>query len=100
MALKDEWLGTGKQPGGALTTLGKTLVKTAKVGVDKADAWLDGADPKNAVPEKNVTNDGTWLETGKEVGTALAGLSRTLYRTAKVGISRARAKSDQDRNKK
>ncbi len=94
MAIKDDWKDTGKQLGGAFANLGKALIKTAKVGVDKADAWIDGGDPKKAVPEKNATNDGTWLETGKEVGGALIGLGRTLYRTAQAGIDRAKAGRD------
>ena len=38
MALNDEWKNTGKPLGGAFANLGKTLIKTAKVGVDKAEA--------------------------------------------------------------
>lgn len=100
MALREDWIGTGKRLGSAFSTLGKTLIKTAKVGVDKADAWIDGADPKAAVPEKNVTNDGTWLKTGKEVGGALASLGKTLYRTAKMGLDSTKAKRDEDDTKK
>lgn len=91
MALKDDWKGTGKQLGGAFANLGKTLLKTAKVGVDKAEAWADGEDPEKAVPEQNVTNDGSWRETGKELGGAFAGLGRTLLHTAEVGADKADA---------
>ena len=91
MALNDEWKNTGKTLGGAFASLGKTLIKTAKVGVDKAEAWADGDDPARAVPEENVTNDGTWRETGKELGGAFAKLGKTLLNTAEVGVDKAEA---------
>ena len=34
MALKDEWKKTGQELGDAFTGLGKSLVRTAKVGAD------------------------------------------------------------------
>ena len=91
MPLNDEWKNTGKTLGGAFANLGKTLIKTAKVGVDKAEAWADGDDPTKAVPEENVTNDGTWRETGKELGGAFAKLGKTLLNTAEVGVDKAEA---------
>ena len=91
MALNDEWKNTGKTLGGAFANLGKTLIRTAKVGVDKAEAWADGDDPAKAVPEENVTNDGTWRETGKELGGAFAKLGKTLLNTAEVGVDKAEA---------
>ncbi len=39
MALKDEWKQTGKGLGHAFRDLGKTIIKSAKVGVDKAEEW-------------------------------------------------------------
>lgn len=89
MALKDEWKGTGKELGGAFANLGKTLLRTAKVGVDKAEAWADGKDPAQAVPEENVTNDGSWRETGKELGGAFASLGKSLLHSAEVGADKA-----------
>ena len=94
MALKDEWKDTGKDLGDAFTELGKTLIRTAKVGVDKAEAWADGEDPKNAVPEENVTNDGSWRETGKDLGGAFANLGKTLIHTAGAGVDKAEAWAD------
>lgn len=102
MALNDEWKNTGKTLGGAFANLGKTLIKTAKVGVDKAEAWADGDDPDKAVPEENVTNDGTWRETGKELGGAFAKLGKTLLSSAEVGADKVEKwangeKSDDDK---
>lgn len=89
MALKDEWKDTGKDLGGAFANLGKTLLRTAKVGVDKAEAWAEGNDPEKAVPQENVTNDGSWRETGRELGGALASFGKTLLHTAEVGADKA-----------
>ena len=91
MPLNDEWKDAGKTLGGAFANLGKTLLKTAKVGVDKAEAWADGNDPAKAVPQENVTNDGTWRETGRELGGAFAKLGKTLLNTAEVGVDKAEA---------
>ena len=88
MALNNEWKDTGKSLGGAFANLGKTLLKTAKVGVDKAEAWAEGEDPAKAVPQENVTNDGSWRETGKELGGAFAKLGKTLLNTAEAGVEK------------
>lgn len=97
MALKEDWKGTGKQLGGAFASLGKTLLRTAKVGVDKAEAWADGQDPAQAVPKENVTNDGSWRETGKELGGAFAGLGKTLLHTAEAGAEKAEEWAEEDK---
>ena len=91
MALNNEWKDTGKTLGGAFAKLGKTLIKTAKVGVDKAEALADGNDPVQAVPERNVTNDGSWRETGRELGGAMAKLGKTLLSTAEAGAEKTEA---------
>ena len=91
MALKNDWKETGKELGGAFANLGKTLIRTAKVGADKAEAWADGKDPEQAVPQENVTNDGSWRETGKGLGGAFASLGKTLLHTAEVGADKAEA---------
>lgn len=41
MGLKDNWKETGTSLGHAFRDLGKTLVKTVKTGVDKADDWAN-----------------------------------------------------------
>jgi hypothetical protein len=89
MALKDEWKGTGKKLGGAFSELGKNLLRTAKVGADRAEAWADGTDPEQVVPKENVTNDGSWRQTGKELGGAFAELGKTLFHTAEAGAEKA-----------
>ena len=36
-----------------------------------------------------MTNDGSWRETGKELGGAFVGLGRTLLHTAEAGVDKA-----------
>lgn len=45
MALKEEWKQTGKVLGHAFQDLGKSLVRTAKVGIEKADSWAHSEQP-------------------------------------------------------
>lgn len=89
MALNNDWKDTGKSLGGAFASLGKTLIRTAKVGADKAEAWADGKDQTEAVPQENVMNDGSWRKTGKELGGAFAKLGKTLLDTAETGVEKA-----------
>lgn len=42
MDLKNEWKETGSELLGALTSLGKTLVRSAQVGIRKVDEWANG----------------------------------------------------------
>ena len=44
--MKEAWKDTGKGLGFAFRDLGKTLIRTAKVGVEKADEWANSEDKK------------------------------------------------------
>lgn len=52
MSLKDSWKSTGTELGHAFKDLGKTLVKTATVAVNKADEWANGDEKKDASNEE------------------------------------------------
>ena len=41
MATKQDWKETGRDLGHAFKGLGKTLIRTAKTGVDKVNDWAD-----------------------------------------------------------
>ena len=41
MGLKDNWKEAGSGLGHAFRDLGKTIVKTVRTGVDKADEWAN-----------------------------------------------------------
>ncbi|HPF53491.1 MAG TPA: hypothetical protein P5116_04745 [Eubacteriales bacterium] len=55
--LKDSWKQTGKGLGSAFTNLGKSIVKSVKVGVHKADEWVnDDEGEKKTPPKENEEN--------------------------------------------
>ena len=45
-SIGDDNVNTGSSFGHAFRDLGKTIIKSAKVGVDKADEWANGDDAK------------------------------------------------------
>lgn len=57
MALRDSWKETGKGLGHAFTSLGKSIVKTAKYAADKAEDWAD-SDSDAASTDAASTDDG------------------------------------------
>ena len=40
-SLKEEWAQTGKEVVSALESLGKSLVRSAKAGIEKLDEWAN-----------------------------------------------------------
>ncbi len=46
--LKKQWQETGKDLSKAFMTLGKAVVESAKVGIDKAGEWLDKKETKQS----------------------------------------------------
>ena len=54
MSLRDEWKQTGKDLGHAFQGLGKSIVRSVKTGVDKADEWAN-----NDVAPASETTDTT-----------------------------------------
>ena len=84
---KEEWKNTGKELGGALQGLAKSLIRSAKEGVEKAEEWADEDENKAAQAaqsqeeESSVFNDGTWRQTGKDLGHAFTKLGKTLVKT-------------------
>ena len=99
MALKDEWKKTGQELGDAVTGLGKSLVRTAKVGADMAQNWAEDRDPREGIPQPNVTNDGSWPEAGRRMGDALEQLGKTVLHTAKTGAKKVENWAEQDEKK-
>ena len=94
---KEEWKNTGKELGGAFQGLAKSLIRTAKQGVEDAEEWAntDENAPKEPKPEEStVFNDGTWRETGKSLGHAFTNLGKTLVKTGEEVVE------DLDKDKK
>lgn len=98
MGLKDSWKETGKEMGSAFAGLGKTLIKSAREGIDKADDWVEGSkkDGEEQTPEEeaakesesNVFNDGTWRKTGKQLGDAFKSMGQSLILSAEAGCDK------------
>ena len=89
MALKDQWKETGKELGGAFSGLGKNIVRSVKGGVDKATDWADPEKEGGAGKDSNVFNDGSWRETGKDLGGAFTDLGKSIVNSAKQGADKA-----------
>ena len=90
---KEEWKNTGKELGGAFQGLAKSLIRTAKQGVDAAEEWAerDENEPQQqetGEQESTVFNDGTWRETGKNIGHAFAGLGKTILKAGEEAADR------------
>ena len=49
--LKKEWSETGKAMGDAFLSLGKAVVSSAKVGIDKASEWVNNRESLGKVEE-------------------------------------------------
>ncbi len=45
---KEDWKETGRDIGHAFKGLGKTILRTAKTGVDKATSWAEEDDDKDS----------------------------------------------------
>lgn len=110
MALSEEWGTTGKELGGAFKSFGKSLVKSAKTGIDmlekddedkeRGGAGSEAVSGSEETKESNVFNDGTWRETGKSLGGAFASLGKSIYHSAEEGINKADEAFNSDDEKK
>lgn len=72
MALKDKWKNTGKNIGGAFTSFGKAIGKTAKVAFSKDENKVDENGESELKKAWKDTGKG-FKESGKSFGTAAAG---------------------------
>ena len=99
---KEEWKNTGKELGGAFTGLAKSLIRSAKTGIDKVEDWAE--EDTNQQPqqeeESNVFNDGTWRETGKNLGKAFMGLGKTIVGTGEEAVEKAEEWAENDDDNK
>lgn len=76
MSLKDNWKETGKGIGTSFASLGKSIVKSAKVGVD---AVLNEDQEK----QENTGLKESWTEVGHNFGHAGKALGKAVVGTAK-----------------
>ncbi len=84
MAMRDDWKETGKGLGNAFSGLGKSVIKSAKIGADKADTWANGEQQGENPSMKEM-----WKETGSGLGHAFEGLGKTTVKAVKTGADKA-----------
>lgn len=80
MSLKDNWKDTGKGLGKSFAGLGKSIVKSVKVGADK----LLDEEPKDENGNVKPTNlKESWSEVGHSFGSTGKSLGKSVSGTAK-----------------
>lgn len=84
MSLRDEWKNTGKGLGQAFKGFGKNIARSVNTGLENPDAVFGDEQDKNET--STVFNDGSWRETGKELGSAFLGLGKSILSSAKTGL--------------
>lgn len=75
MAVKDEWKKTGKGIGQSFKSLGKSIVKSVKVGAERLDGDNKEAE-KTDLREAWSEVGHTFGDTGKHLGRAAAGTGK------------------------
>lgn len=84
---KQEWKNSGTELGHAFKSFGKTFVRSAKTTGEKIADWADDKPAEEQQPESTVYSDGSWKQTGKELGNAFVGVGKTLLHTVGIGGS-------------
>jgi len=86
MSVKDEWKNTGKDLGKSFAGLGKTIVRSVKVGADK----LLDEEPKDENGNVKPTNlKENWSKVGHSFGKSGKSFGKAVTETAKTVISKA-----------
>lgn len=88
---KEEFKQSGKEIGHAFQTFGKTFVRSAETTADRVVEWADDktaaekAQKEQREPNSSVYSDGSWKETGKQLGGAFAGMGKTILHSVGIG---------------
>lgn len=122
--LKDSWKETGTGLGHAFRDLGKTVIKSAKTGADKASDWASKDDSEKGMSNEETLvhasseevgiaeafseTEGTkqestglkesWKQTGTGLGHAFRDLGKTVIKSAKTGAEKATDWASKDEN--
>lgn len=83
--LKSEWKDVGRGLGKTFSGLGKTLVKTAKVGLEKADDWAEGRENVDHSAETQSMKEG-WKTFGNNFVDSASDLGKTTVKSVKQGV--------------
>ena len=83
--LKSEWRDVGRGLGKTFSGLGKTLVKTAKIGLEKADDWAEGREGVDHSVETQAMKEG-WTAFGNNFVDSATDLGKTTVKSVKQGV--------------
>jgi len=84
--LRDDWADFGKGMGNTFSGLGKSLVQTAKVGLNAASDWVDGNKVDNTA-EKQQVKEG-WKNFGHSFVDTAEDFGKASVRTVKKGVDK------------
>ena len=84
--VQENWKETGEELGSSFKQFGKTILKSARTIVDKVDDKCNNdydarSEEDKEKKESNVFNDGSWRETGKDLGHAFTSLGQSIGNT-------------------
>lgn len=82
---KQEWKETGSSLGHAFETFGKTFVRSAKTTGKNVSDWADGKEPQQQPENSSVYSDGSWRQTGKELGSAFLSVGKSIIHSIEEG---------------
>ena len=83
--LKEEWKGVGKGLGKTFSGLGKTLIRTGKLGLEKADDWAEGREGVDHSAETAAMKEG-WTNFGNDFVDSAKGVGKTTVKSVKTGV--------------
>lgn len=84
-SLKSEWKVVGAGLGKTFTGLGKTLIKTAKVGVEKMDDWAEDREGVDHSAQTESMKEG-WKTFGADFVDSAKAVGKTTYRSVEEGV--------------
>ena len=94
--LRDNWADFGKGMGNTFSGLGKSLVQTAKVGLNAASDWVDGNKVDNTA-EKQQVKEG-WKNFGHSFVDTAEDFGKASVRTVKKGVDKVDNATDRGSN--
>ena len=83
--LKEEWKGVGKGLGKTFSGLGKTLIRTGKLGLEKADDWAEGREGVDHSADTAAMKEG-WTNFGNDFVDSAKGVGKTTVKSVKTGV--------------
>jgi hypothetical protein len=82
--LRDDWKDVGKGMGKTFAGLGKTLVKTAKIGATKIDDWAEDKDTDTSAQKASMKEG--WKEFGRDFVNTAEDLGKASVKSVKKGV--------------